>query len=94
MTALRAAVSRALGVLADSTDLAVLLVVMFGLFGVCIFWASHDANSTGHKFCAIVAAATAHPVPQPADPAANPSRESNYLFYRKFVDLGRNLGCG
>lgn len=97
MTALRAAVSRALsralGVLAGSTDLAVLLVVVFTLFGLNLFWAEHVADSTGHKFCAIVGLATKHPVPKPADPAANPSRQQNYMGYVGAVELGRSLGC-
>jgi hypothetical protein len=68
--------------------------VVFAIGGGNLLASAHDANATGRKFCAIVQAATAHAVPKPADPAANPSRENAYVFYLKFVKLGRDLGCG
>jgi len=70
-------------------SLLALAVAVFALF-----WVSHQVNASGRKFCAVIEAATAHPVPRPADPKANPSRESNYEFYVKFVQLGQRLGCG
>ncbi|MGH3402016.1 MAG: hypothetical protein ACRDRJ_05765 [Streptosporangiaceae bacterium] len=49
--------------------------------------------ASDHKFCAVVTGFTAQPVPKPADPAANPSREQNYQWFERFVRLGRSLGC-
>lgn len=69
-------------------------VVMILLVAASLLYAAHLANSTGHKFCAIVHTATAHRVPKPADPKANPSRQNAYVFYAEFVELGRQLGCG
>ena len=45
------------------------------------------------KFCGVIGVATSVVVPKPADPAANPSRETAYVKYVKAVGLGRSLGC-
>lgn len=43
--------------------------------------------------CQVITLVTAHPVPKPADPKANPSRESSYEFYLAFVTVGRQYHC-
>lgn len=71
-------------------DLLIIIVIVLGVGGAN-WW---HTLAEGREFCAVIEAATASPVPRPADPAANPSRESNYEFYIKFVQLGMRLGCG
>ena len=51
-------------------------------------------NQSNHRWCDTLVLLTARPVPKPADPAANPSREQSYVLYSDFVRLRRNLGCG
>jgi hypothetical protein len=63
------------------------------LFGLSILFTVHYVNSANHKFCAVVGGVTSVPVPKPADPAGNPSREKQYELYEQFVSLGRSLGC-
>jgi hypothetical protein len=46
-----------------------------------------------HKFCQLVDASIQNPVPKPADPKANPSREKLYEDYVIVATLDRNLGC-
>lgn len=53
----------------------------------------HEVSANNHKFCQVVAGVTAVPLPKPANPAANPSRENQYEWYERFVSLGRSLGC-
>lgn len=48
---------------------------------------------TQRKFCGVVDGVTAVPVPRPADAAANPSRETSYEWYERFVTLHKSLGC-
>lgn len=51
-------------------------------------------EETQRKFCGVVGGVVSVPVARPADPAANPSRETSYKWYEKFVTLDRSLGCG
>jgi hypothetical protein len=46
-----------------------------------------------HKFCQVVNGITSIPVPKPADPLSNPSRENQYEWYLRFVALGKSLDC-
>ena len=73
------------------------IVVLFAIPVVlavfAIFWVNHTVTANNHKFCQVVSGVTAVPVPKPADPAANPSRENQYEWYERFVSLGRSLGC-
>jgi hypothetical protein len=70
----------------------VLFVISVALSAFALFWVSHAVNVNNHKFCSVVTTLGA-PVPRPADPKANPSREHQYTTYVKAVRLGRSLGC-
>jgi hypothetical protein len=81
-----------------------LFLVNFVLIAVGYLWLSHQAAATraefrqqiivnNQKFCAVIDGFTSEPVPKPADPAANPSRETNYLWYARFTTLGHGLDC-
>jgi hypothetical protein len=73
----------------------VFLFVLSVLLGATsLLFTSYEVRASDHKFCAVIQGFTIVPVPEPADPRANPSRETDYLWYVKFIDLGRNLGCG
>lgn len=48
---------------------------------------------TQQKFCGVVGGVTSVPVARPADPKANPSRETSWEWYQKFVRLATGLGC-
>lgn len=74
-------------------DWVVLMAIQLAVLGTALFWAAHEATSTGRKFCAVVEVATEHRVPRPANPRGNPSRENAYIFYLDFVRLRRDLGC-
>ena len=63
------------------------------LFGLSILFTVHYVDAANHKFCQVISGVTAVPVPAPADPAANPSREKQFELYEQFVSLGRGLGC-
>lgn len=71
-----------------------MFVVATAMSAISVFISVHQIDASEHKFCAVISAATAHPVPRPVDPKANPSRENAYAFYQDFVRLGDQLGCG
>jgi hypothetical protein len=48
---------------------------------------------SNHQWCAALDLLTAHPVPRPADPAANPSRVTSYQWYEVFMHLGQRFRC-
>jgi hypothetical protein len=71
----------------------VVLFLLAAVFGVSNWWWTDiQIAANNHKFCQVVSGIV--PVPRPADPAANPSRETAYEQYERFADLGRSLGCG
>lgn len=58
-----------------------------------VMFTVHYVGASNRKFCQVIDATTAVPVQRPADPAANPSRETSYEWYERFAALGRSLGC-
>jgi len=57
-------------------------------------WQAHAAVAASNRqWCATITLLTRRPVPRPADPAANPSRQNAYVLYRDFVMLGQRFGC-
>lgn len=67
-------------------SVAVLLVLMF-------LYTTYAINASQHDWCSTLQLLTAHKIPKPSDPRANPSRENAYLFYHDFVSLRARLGC-
>jgi hypothetical protein len=45
------------------------------------------------QWCETLDLLTAHPVPYPADPAANPSRVQSYDFYESFLHVKAKFRC-
>jgi hypothetical protein len=45
------------------------------------------------QWCGALSLLTSHPTPKPADPAANPSREGEYLFYLDLVTIKTKFKC-
>jgi len=68
----------------------VFMAILFGAnVGFTIYW-NHVQESHA---CQALTLLTAKPVPKPADPAANPSRETTYDFYRDLVYWRDADGC-
>lgn len=70
-----------------------------------LYWTSHQANTTraqfhaviradDHRWCSTLDLLTSQPVPKPADPKANPSRQQGYQLYMDFQNRRHSLGCG
>jgi hypothetical protein len=73
-----------------SALVAVLIMAGFALdYGLAL----HAISGESHSFCAVTRLITAHPVPRPADPQANPSRLYAWELYSDFVTLQHRLGC-
>lgn len=70
----------------------VLISMLFSAISVAV--SIHQNDTTKHDFCDIVHEITSNPVPKPADPGANPSRQGAYINYEKFLVLQARLGCG
>jgi hypothetical protein len=73
---------------------AYLFMVNFAVSAIMLFGLVHYVNAQNAKWCTTLNLLTAHPVPKPAHPSANPSREQAYVFYTDFRELRRSLGCG
>lgn len=56
-------------------------------------YTTYAVQQSQHKWCDTLNLLTEHPVPRPADPAANPSRAQNYLYYTTFLTLKGRFGC-
>lgn len=50
-------------------------------------------SNSDHRWCATLGLLTSRPVPRPADPKANPSRENAYVFYTNLRTLERQFRC-
>jgi hypothetical protein len=72
----------------------VILVVVSLLLSVGSFMLSvNQIHQSNHKFCALMLGITATPVPKPAHPKIDKSRERSYEFYVIIKNLSRSLGC-
>jgi hypothetical protein len=57
-------------------------------------YTAHAVGQSQRNWCETMNLLTAHPVPRPASPKADPSREQAYIYYEDFVNLRARLGCG
>jgi hypothetical protein len=75
--------------------LAVLVVSvgMVAAVGGSYALALQALNQSQHQWCATLTLLTRHPVPRPADPKANPSREQAFVFYTQLLALRHEFGC-
>jgi hypothetical protein len=75
--------------------LAVLIVVVALVASIGgSYWLGLRALARSQQqMCTVIVLLTAHKVPKPANPAANPSREEAYQFYLTFLKLQRDYNC-
>ena len=71
----------------------ILVIISIFTSTVAAIVSFNHADNDGRVFCEVVNGFVATPVQEPADPAANPSREQDYLWYERFWRLDRKLGC-
>lgn len=73
----------------------VFLFVLSLLIGATsLFFTTALVQQSDHRWCGTLTLLTSRPVPKPADPKANPSREQAYVLYSDFRQLRREMGCG
>jgi hypothetical protein len=60
---------------------------------VAIWQARQSVSTSDRRWCSTLALLTARPVPRPADPKANPSREDAWRFYVNLRTLEHHFGC-
>lgn len=75
-------------------SLVILLAVVCGTSAGSYWLSVSQIARSQHDWCQTLDLLTSRPVPRPADPAANPSREQTYILYSDFLDLRHRLGCG
>lgn len=73
--------------------LAVLGVCLLAAAGIPIGYATWYVESYARHSCQALEILTATPVPRPADPAADPSREQTWRFYQGLVYWEHADGC-
>ena len=71
----------------------VLVLVVAALAAANLLYTAHAVTENDRQWCAAMTLLTSRPVPKPADPKANPSRQQTYLYYMTFVELKHSLGC-
>ena len=75
--------------------LVALLVTLFLLSQGFNYWLTlHQIQQTSSQWCDTLDLLTQNKIPQPSDPAANPSREEAYQLYTDFMQLKGRFGCG
>jgi len=70
---------------------ALSLVAAIALCCAFTYW---QVGSSERHWCQALGTLTQHKVPEPADPAANPSREEGYVLYTEFMKIRGEFGCG
>lgn len=68
---------------------ALLVVAMVVPIGVGIWF----TIQTEQHACRALDLIVSHPIPKPANPAANPSREASYEFYQAILTWHNENGC-
>jgi hypothetical protein len=72
----------------------VILALMSILLSLAVLLlGSRQISDNNHRFCDLFNALLTPPVPKPANPAKDPSRERSYVLYIKFQTLDKSLGC-
>lgn len=80
---------------ATKAGLTVALMVLLLVTGLATEWFM-ITNTIAHsnaQWCDTLNLLTSKPVPKPSDPAKNPSRQGQYLFYTNLVHLKDRFGC-
>lgn len=79
--------------LSRRVSLAIVVLFVISALGIVgnLLYTAHEIGTNNRKFCQVISDVV--PVPKPADPAANPSRETAWKQYERAASLGRSLGC-
>jgi hypothetical protein len=77
------------------TGLAVIVVILgiVAVIGGSYLLALRALHASQRSLCPALELLTSHPVPRPADPAANPSRVETWQLYLDFVQAERDYRC-
>lgn len=80
---------------ATKIALSVMLMILLIVTGLGIeYWMiSNTIRHSDAEWCDTLTLLAANPVPKPADPAGNPSRQNQYLLYLNFTKLKTHFGC-
>lgn len=71
----------------------VLMVLLGAAIGGSYLLSLHALDQSQSHWCKTLTLLTERAVPQPANPAANPSREDAWLFYEHLKELESDFGC-
>jgi hypothetical protein len=70
-----------------------LLIMLTGAVAGSFALSEWTVARSQRQWCETLTLITSVPVPAPADPAANPSREGQYRLYEDFLQVQRRFGC-
>lgn len=70
-----------------------LAVLSLLLSAASVLFTVQEISANNRQWCDTMNLLTSQPVPRPADPAANPSREQAYTLYTDFATLRQRFGC-
>lgn len=83
--------------------IAAVIITVVGVTTAAVFFFSssqhqasivqHQVSAASQQWCTALDLLTKTPVPKPAAPGANPSRENGYELYVAFMKLRGQFGC-
>lgn len=73
--------------------MVVMLCSALAMFLLAVGYTGYSVRSSQQQWCQSLLLLTKAPVPKPADPAKNPSREEAYTLYNAFSVLKKKYGC-
>ena len=82
----------------------VLAVLMLLVGSGNLLWSAHLADQASRQavqqdqetrqvLCTLIGPVVAVPVPKPPDPKANPSRETTYEWYERYLSVSKSFRC-
>lgn len=66
-----------------------IVAALSGAYGLSVY----AVGQSQHNWCSALIILTRNPVPKPANPTANPSRETTYQFYLSLLELEQHFNC-
>lgn len=73
--------------------ICIALSLLVTAVALSIAMSTWQINRSQREWCDALNVLTSQPVPAPANPAQNPSREAAYRLYEDFVQVKQEFGC-
>ena len=75
------------------TSIAIAVILVAAGVVYTVLNGNNQEMSNNRQWCTVLNLLTAHPVPYPSDPSANPSRVETWQLYEDFSSLKHSFSC-